>query len=67
MIYKIKAYWPDSRSEPATHYAAHFADALEQALGLMRTHRHTTILVLIDALELVRLWGQPMANGDNWP
>ena len=55
--------------DPKTSYTAHFADALDRALSLMRSHEHTTISVIVpeSSLELVRLWGQPPLNGEDWP
>jgi hypothetical protein len=68
VIYTIEAYWPNATTEPHRQRSAHLADALEQALALMYTHKHTTITVRTpDALELIRLWGQPMPNGKDWP
>ena len=67
-FYTIRAWWPNSTVDPETKYTAHLADALDWALALMRSHKHTTIHVTTpDRLELVKLWGQPMPNGKNWP
>jgi hypothetical protein len=68
VIYTIEAYWPNATTEPYRQHSSHLADALEQALKLMHTGKHTTITVRTpDCLELIRLWGQPMPGGKNWP
>lgn len=68
MTYKILAYWPNARTEPLIEYVPHFATALDRSLKLMRTGQHMTISVLTrDGLELIRLWGQPMPDGKDWP
>lgn len=67
MIYTVKAYWSNSIMDPEVKRCAHLADALDWALALMRSHKHTRISVLVDDLELARLWGQPMPNGQDWP
>jgi hypothetical protein len=67
-IYTLEAYWPNVVMEPHRQRSAHLADALEQALKLMHTGKHTIITVSTpDRLELIRLWGQPMPNGKQWP
>jgi hypothetical protein len=67
-MYEIRAWWPDSRAEPHTESSDKFGHAVIRALELRRTFRHTTITVITpDSLELVRLWGQPMLDGSDWP
>jgi hypothetical protein len=68
-IYTVRAYWPDAIREPAEGRFARLADAVNWALALMRGHEHTTISVLVTdaSMELVRLWGQPMPDGKDWP
>lgn len=68
MIYTVRAYWPNVTIDPVTHRCAHFADAFDLALSLMATCKHTTISISTpEALELVRLWGQPPLEGGDWP
>jgi hypothetical protein len=68
VIYTIEAYYPNAAVDPLRSHSGHLADALEQALKLMYTHKHTTITVRTpDALELIRLWGQPPDEGKQWP
>jgi hypothetical protein len=57
--YKIEAYWPDARSAPEVRYTAHLADALDRAIQLAYSGKHTTIRVITpDALEVIKMWGQ---------
>lgn len=68
MIYFLKAYYPNTTTEPYTKRYAHLAEAINDSLTLMYSQKHTTIQVTtLDYLELIRLWGQPMPNGDMWP
>ena len=67
MIYKITAYWPNSRTDPLVKRVAHLAEALDVALDLMAGKQYMTISVTTpDGLELIRLWGQPPFEGE-WP
>ena len=67
-MYEVIAYWPNAVVDPLREYRAHFADALDRAIKLRQSYEHTTISVRTpDCLELVRLWGQPMPDGKDWP
>lgn len=57
-LYRIEAYWPNSTFAPKVEYAPTFANSLDKALILAMSKQHTTITVRIDALEVIRLWGQ---------
>jgi len=68
MIYTIRAAWPNAAADPYVMHVPHVAEGLDCALRLAATGKHTTISVLTpDGLELIRLWGQPMPNGQPWP
>ena len=57
--YKIQAFYPDSRLSPEVSYAARWADALNDAVAIAKTGKHTTIRVLTpDIMEVIKLWGQ---------
>jgi hypothetical protein len=68
VIYTIRAWRPNATMEPLTLYRAHLANALDEALTLHASHLYTTISVTTpDSLELIKLWGQPMPDGKDWP
>lgn len=66
-MYTGRAYWPNCTMDPETKRFAHLADAINWVFEQMAGHDHTTIEVTADALSLIRVWGQPMPNGQDWP
>lgn len=58
-LYRIQAWYPNVIEPPLTQYAAHYANALQEAIRLAFTKTYMTISVQTpDCLEVIKLWGQ---------
>lgn len=58
VIYTIRAYWPNCTMDPYVKRVAHLAEAVDEVIRLAQTGKHTTISCVVDALEVLRMWGQ---------